>query len=203
MALFVKICGLTDRASIDAAVDAGADAIGFVFAESPRRISAVQAAKLADDLPEDLIRVAVMHHPVLADWQQVAEVFCPDWLQTDFDDFSTLPIGSSVHRLPVFRDTPSMDEGELAGQEIVLFEAASSGRGSRADWNRARRLADATSVILAGGLNPENVVAAIEQARPFGVDVSSGVESSPGVKDPARITAFVKAAREWEHRHAG
>jgi len=203
MALFVKICGLTDRPSIDAAVTAGANAIGFVFAESPRRVSAGRAAELADGLPGHVIRVAVMHHPSLSEWQEVAEVFRPDWLQTDFEDFSMLDPEPSVRRLPVFRDTRSLDEEQLAMQEIVLFEASTSGGGNRADWDRARRLAARTSVILAGGLNPGNVVEAIKQATPFGVDVSSGVESSRGVKDSARIAAFLRAAREMEQMHAG
>ena len=78
---------------------------------------------------------------------------------------------------------------------MVLFEAARSGQGERADWERAAALAARTHLILAGGLTPENVGEAIRRVRPFGVDVSSGVESAPGVKDPARIAAFVAAAR--------
>jgi phosphoribosylanthranilate isomerase len=203
MPLFVKICGLTDRQSIEAAVAAGADAIGFVFAESPRRVTASRAAQLADGIPGNVIRVAVMHHPDPLEWQEVAEIFRPDWLQTDFQDFAGLDPDPAVRRLPVFRDTPLLDDENLAAQELVLFEAASSGQGNLADWGRARRLAATTSLILAGGLSPDNVAEAIKQVKPFGVDVSSGVERIRGVKDPARIAAFVKAARQLEHVHAG
>ena len=90
--MFVKICGMTSEEAIHAAVTAGADAIGFVFAESPRRIAPDKAAQLCRDLPEDLVRVAVMQHPSAEEWQEVREQFTPDWLQTDAEDFPALDL---------------------------------------------------------------------------------------------------------------
>ena len=106
---------------------------------------------------------------------------------------------AAVRPLPVFRDTPDLDEEAVVAAGLVLFEAAESGRGTRPDWQRAARLARRCRLVLAGGLDPDNVAEAIRTVRPFGVDVSSGVERARGVKDPARIAAFVAAARAAAH----
>ena len=89
--MFVKICGLTSETAVEAAVTAGADAIGFVFAESAREVSPERARELCRDVPEGTIRVAVMHHPSPARYRQVVETFGPDWVQTDAEDFDSLP----------------------------------------------------------------------------------------------------------------
>ena len=202
MSLLVKICGLRSPDAVAAAVDAGADALGFVFAESPRRVTPAEAARLCDGLPGGVLRVAVMRHPQAEEWQAVQSGFRPDWLQTDAGDFDALGLDASVRPMPVYRDTPELDEREAARVPQLLFEAADSGRGQKPDWQRAARLAQSTRLMLAGGLDPDNVAAAIAAVRPWGVDVSSGVESSRGVKDSARIAAFVAAARAMEQEYA-
>ena len=101
-------------------------------------------------------------------------------------------------RLSVYRDTPLLDEAAVPADSPVLFEAAASGEGTRADWPRAAVLARGRQLILAGGLTPDNVGEAIATVRPWGVDVSSGVESKRGVKDPGLIAAFIQAVREAE-----
>ncbi|MFW2404614.1 MAG: phosphoribosylanthranilate isomerase [Gammaproteobacteria bacterium] len=199
MTICVKICGLTTETDVAAAVEAGADAVGFVFAESPRRVTVERAVALTRNLPASIVRVAVMRHPTPADWQEVASGFSPDWLQTDVADFARIDCGAGVTRMPVYRDAPGVDRDQIAGEQQVLFEAANSGAGERADWDRAARLAKTTRLMLAGGLDPNNVAAAIRQVRPWGVDVSSGVEKRRGVKDPNRIAAFVNAVRELEN----
>ena len=88
--MFVKICGITTRAAMDAAAEAGADAVGFVFAPSPREIEPERAAALCADLPRSMVRIAVMRHPTRALWRRVADAFAPDWLQTDAEDFEAL-----------------------------------------------------------------------------------------------------------------
>ena len=88
--MFIKICGLTSKESVDAAVQAGADALGFVFAKSPRFITPARAAQLCREVPQDTMRVAVMRHPTRAQWEHVKKEFWPDWLQTDADDFDAL-----------------------------------------------------------------------------------------------------------------
>lgn len=102
MRVFVKICGLSTPRAVAAAVEAGADAVGFVFAESPRRVTPKRARQLCEGLSPVVIRVAVMRHPAGAEWQAVAEGFEPDWLQTDARDFAGLDVAERFGRLPVY-----------------------------------------------------------------------------------------------------
>jgi phosphoribosylanthranilate isomerase len=196
--MFVKICGLTDRAGIDAAVESGADAVGFVFAESVREIDPDRAQALCSDLPPAIVRVAVMHHPTPERVEDVIERFGPDWIQTDARDFDGLDVPATIARLPVYRDGETPPAGELPAR--LLFEGRVSGSGSTADWDEARRLAGSAELILAGGLDADNVSAAIEYVKPFGVDVSSGVEHTRGRKDPRRIREFVARVRALERQ---
>ena len=198
MTTFVKICGLSTEADVDAAIAAGADALGFVFAESPRRVSVEQAVALTRDLPASIVRVAVMRHPTQSEWDEVATGFRPDWLQTDVADIDGLIVPHAVQCMPVCRDTPQLDTDEAGRKPRILFEAANSGAGQQPDWDTAAKLAGQTKLMLAGGLDPDNVVAAIARVCPWGVDVSSGVESRRGVKDPNKIAAFVTAVRTLE-----
>lgn len=192
MTLWVKVCGLTTSAAVEAAVDAGVDAVGFVFAESKRKVTPQLAAELARGVPEHIARVAVMLHPSQRALDEVWSQFRPDVLQTDIEDLESLRIPNGLEVVPVVR----------AGRELprelprrLLFEGPVSGTGATIDWSAAAQLASRTQLILAGGLKPTNVAAAIAAARPFGVDVSSGVEAEPGLKDPARIYEFVRNAR--------
>lgn len=196
--MIVKICGVRSAMVAGAAAEAGADAIGFVFAESPRRVSIEQARRIARGLPRGVVRVAVMHHPTQAEWDEVIDGFRPDWLQTDAADFLRLGVCPDVMPLPVFRDNPVLDVRAVASAPQALFEAPTSGAGHMADWHRAAELARTTRLMLAGGLVPGNVAAAIRQVSPWGVDVSSGVESRRGRKDTAKIAAFIEAARMTE-----
>lgn len=190
--VWVKICGLTTPAAVSAAIEAGADAVGFVFAESKRKVTPRRAAELASDVPKHIVRVAVMLHPSQQQLDAVWSEFRPDVLQADFEDFSSLHVPEQLQVIPVLR----------AGRELpevlpprVLFEGLLSGAGATTDWSEAAKLASRTQLILAGGLKPTNVALAIATALPFGVDVSSGVEAEPGVKDPAKIYEFVRNAR--------
>ena len=193
--MLIKICGLRTPDDVAAAVAAGADALGFVFEPSPRRVSPEQAQALCGGLAAGVIRVAVMRHPTDAEWARVRDVFAPDWLQTDAGDFAVLG-RLDCEPLPVYRDNDP-PAGTWPG--CILFEGARSGHGERADWRSAARVAARTRVILAGGLDSGNVVEAIETVRPWGVDVSSGVERTRGVKDCRKITEFVACVRAAEN----
>jgi phosphoribosylanthranilate isomerase len=173
-------------------VDAGADAIGFVFAESKRRVTAEQAAEISQRVPKHVLKVAVLRHPAQSLVDEVCGVFQPDVLQTDAADLDTLRIPSGVSVLPVWRDgqRPSVLPARM------LYEGKLSGTGTTADWRAAHALALKTQLVLAGGLHAANVAEALTVVRPFGVDVSSGVESAPGVKDPHKIEEFIRAVRK-------
>jgi phosphoribosylanthranilate isomerase len=191
-ALFIKICGLTTPEAVEAALDAGVDAIGFVFAESKRQVTPKQANELAKPARGKAKCVAVTRHPNQRNVDEILSLFSPDVFQTDAEDFVTLTLPATVERCPVVRAGAGEPQPLPAR---VLFEGPVSGTGITADWNAARKLAQRTQLILAGGLSPENVAQAIAEVRPFGVDVSSGVEQSPGCKNPEKIARFVRSAR--------
>jgi phosphoribosylanthranilate isomerase len=196
--MFVKICGITSVAATDAAINAGADALGFVFADSPRRVSMETARELAGRVPAHIMRVAVMRHPTAALAMQVLETFEPDWVQTDAADLKAISLPVGCRALPVYRNGRIADRAPLPAR--LLFEGSASGAGSPADWTEAAELARNRELILAGGLTAENVAAAIATVRPWGVDVSSCVERSRGVKDEKRIAEFVARVRALENR---
>jgi phosphoribosylanthranilate isomerase len=195
MSILVKICGLTSPEGVCAAVDGGANAVGFVFAESVRKIDPRTAARLAAEIPPGVVKVAVMRHPSQTQVDEVIEHLQPEFLQTDAEDFDQISLAGPCRPLPVFRaGRPWPDR--LPG--LLLFEGPVSGSGEVADWRQARALAGRTRTVLAGGLRPGNVGEAIRAVRPYGVDVSSGVESVPGVKTPSLIREFIGAVREAE-----
>jgi phosphoribosylanthranilate isomerase len=195
-ALWIKICGLRTPEAIAAAAEAGADAVGFVFhAASPRNVSIEQARALQRAVPTGVERVAVFLHPSQALVDEVLAAVEPDWLQTDASDLVGLRLPSGQRVLPVLRTGAG---SPAAVPTRCLLESGRSGAGERADWSEAARLARLTEVVLAGGLDPRNVGDALHAVRPFGVDVSSGVERERGVKDEDRIREFIRAARAAE-----
>ena len=190
MTVFVKICGITTPDAAHAAAESGADAVGFVFAESPRRLTPGRASELAAELPEDIEKVAVFRRPSLDEVRFVLDRFDADTVQADRPNLD----GLTGHKtLPVVRQA----EPGLVGQRI-LFDSVHSGTGTRSDWASASILSQTSLLILAGGLNPNNVGQAIREVTPYGVDVSSGVESREGVKDPVLVREFVVEARRVE-----
>ena len=191
--MFVKICGLKSPEAVEAALEAGADALGFVFAESPREVTPEQAKALCAAVPPNVKRVAVMKHPHKEQWERVLSIFEPDWLQSDAEDFRWIKLPPSCVALPVYRDSNAPADSDLPDR--LLFEGTHSGSGRVADWDEAAGLARVVEVILAGGLTAKNVADAVNFVRPWGVDVSSGVERERGEKDPALIREFVARVR--------
>lgn len=197
----VKICGIRSREAAVAADRSGADAVGFVFADSPRRVTPEAAARLAAILSPSIARVAVFRHPTEQEITEVLDAFPADFIQVEPGTaaFSATGAEAGPRLLPVLHDDPGlMDQLSSLGSALtggVLLEAPGrGGRGIRPDWSRAGRVAERVPLVLAGGLTPENVTQAIHQVRPAAVDVSSGVESSPGHKDPRLIREFVRIA---------
>jgi phosphoribosylanthranilate isomerase len=200
--MLVKICGLSKAEHVRAAVAAGADAVGFVFARSVRRVEPSHAAAIASDVPDTVKKVAVMLHPTADEWQRVLREFSPDVLQTDAEDFAGLDVPESIECWPVYREGNVVPDTVFSlGNRVsgtFLYEGAKSGQGETVDWSRAAEIARQGNMILAGGLAAHNVAEAIATVRPFGVDVSSAVESAPGEKDSLLIEEFVMAARAAE-----
>ncbi len=185
----VKICGLCDAEAVDAAVDAGADAVGFVLVPSPRRVSVAMAVVLAARLPDHVVPFAV-----LRDASEAAGIDLPPTFRVQAAGAECLERG-----LPVLVDGPDLPEQAAAlaarGVTCALVDGPSPGSGRAPHPHHVHAASRHLDVVLAGGLAPETVGRAIQTFRPAGVDVSSGVERSRGVKDPIRIHAFVRAAR--------
>jgi phosphoribosylanthranilate isomerase len=190
--MWIKICGMTTPAAVEAALEAQVDAIGFVLASSIRELTPAMAATLARPARGRVRCVAVMQHPTQAAVDEVLRTFAPDLLQSDAGDFARLRLPAALDTLAVVREGAALPVPLPAR---MVFEGPSSGRGRVSDWSIAAALAPHTELVLAGGLSEANVAAAIAQVHPFGVDVSSGVEQSPGVKSPAAIARFVAAVR--------
>ena len=194
MSVLVKVCGLREKHHVDDAVEAGADALGFVFAESPRQVTPALARSISEHVPAQVKRVAVMLHPGNDEWLAVLEEFAPDVLQTDSRDFDSLEVPATVERWPVYREGNAAPDSD----STYVYEGPKSGHGETVDWSVAAELARRGNMVLAGGLNPDNVAKALRTVRPFGVDASSGLESAPGQKDSHLITEFISAARAAE-----
>ena len=197
--MLIKIEGITTEADALLAVALGADALGFVFAPSPRQVTAQAVRRIVERVPPEILTVGVFRDEAPA---RVVEVVNGIGLKA-----AQLHGGETVadtrwvaERVPLtIRAFPAGDPGirriDDYGAELVLVDAESPGSGEVFDWRLAEGVVDPSRLIVAGGLRPENVADAVRHLRPFGVDVATGVESSPGRKDPVRLRAFVAAAR--------
>jgi phosphoribosylanthranilate isomerase len=202
MTLFVKICGITALDDALACADAGADAVGFNFwARSRRFVPIVEAAAIAKRLPPELRTVGVFVDP---DAEEVERAFASgaiDLAQLHGDEppeFCARFAGRYIKALRL-RDEATLARLGDYDCDLVLVDADTpgyGGSGQRADVTLAERAARARRVILAGGLTPENVAAAVQAVRPYGVDVAGGVEREPGVKDWMKVAAFVAQAKQ-------
>jgi phosphoribosylanthranilate isomerase len=201
----VKICGITSPEDGAMAARAGADAVGLVFwSRSPRRVSLAAAREIGRALPPFVLRVGVFVDAAPTELIAAAEAARLDVLQLHGDeppeDFAGLP----RRGIKALRVGPGFDveqalryEGRASGLLLdTRSGSAPGGTGETFDWSLAQGLRPRVSyLILAGGLTPENVGAAISQMKPDAVDVSSGVESAPGRKDPEKVRAFIEAVR--------
>jgi phosphoribosylanthranilate isomerase len=191
--MWIKICGMTTPAAVSAALAAGVDAIGFVFADSVRRVTPEFACELAAAARGRVRCVAVTRQATQQELDFMLATFAPDVLQADAHDLNGMRLPSQLSVLSVVR-AGTQPPKPLPAR--VLFEGPMSGTGLACDWEAARALARRTELVLAGGLTARNVAAAISAVQPFGVDVSSGVEERRGIKSPRQIARFVEAARQ-------
>jgi phosphoribosylanthranilate isomerase len=197
--MFVKVCGLSTPESVREAAEAGADAVGFVLTASPRVVSPHQVTELVKAVPEGVSAIGVFRAEPASDAVAIARAAGLGWIQLHGqrtpDDIKTAhDAGMKVIRAVTMGDAP--DAFADWGEELLLIDAAVPGSGEAWDYGsvRARGL-EGRQWLLAGGLDAANVAQAARDAGAWGVDVSSGVEQSRGVKDLAKIRAFVTAAK--------
>lgn len=208
----IKICGLTRPEDALVAVEAGADAIGVVLAPSKRRLSLDDAARVFAVVPPPVARVGVF---VDATCEEIAEAVSRLGLsavQLHGGESASDCLEAAAPAIKAFRVRPGDDLGRFAAlyrdrAAALLFdtydERAMGGTGATFDWSLATALPTGTRWFLAGGLTPDNVAAAVRVARPFAVDVSSGVEDAPGIKNAEKIRAFVSAVRRADEEVYG
>jgi indole-3-glycerol phosphate synthase/phosphoribosylanthranilate isomerase/anthranilate synthase/indole-3-glycerol phosphate synthase/phosphoribosylanthranilate isomerase len=196
----VKICGITRVEDALHAAACGADAIGFVFwPNSPRYISPERAREVARALPDDIVTVGVFVDEPPDGLRRTAELVELDVVQINGDAPRAIFDGLATAVWKVITLATASEAIDQWRDELLLLDAHDpvrrGGTGRVVDWTQAAAIARRRRLVLAGGLSPANVAGAIEQVDPFGVDVSSGVESSPGIKDPAKVTEFLANAR--------
>lgn len=200
----IKICGITSPDAAWCAVEAGADALGFVFAPaSPRFIEPEDAWEIASALPPFITTVGLFVNPTLETLDEAREIFPFDIIQLHGNEPEPLVRDAGPDVIKAIRFDPATIESELLRWSRIteitalLIDGSSGGQGTTFDWNALTQVADSSDhpLIIAGGLDQQNVAQAVRTVRPYAVDVSSGVESEPGVKDPRKIADFCTAVR--------
>jgi phosphoribosylanthranilate isomerase len=198
--MFVKICGITREADADVAVACGASAIGFIFwPKSPRYVEPEHAGAIVRSLPPFVTPVGVFVNETAAHVNAVADAVGLGAVQLHGDE---TPDMAAALRRPVVKALARIDAATVAAwpdRVRLLIDADDparrGGTGARADWDAAANLARSRPILLAGGITPANVVEAVARVRPFGIDVSSGVEDAPGLKNADRIRDLFEALR--------
>jgi len=197
--VFIKICGITTEEDALLAVAMGADALGFVFAPSPRQVAVGHVHDVVRRLPPEVLTLGVFRDDAP---ERVVDVVLAAGLggaqlhgheTPEQARFVRSRIGFVVQAFPA--GSPELARADEWGADAILVDSPTPGSGQVFDWSLAEGAPSGRRVILAGGLDPDNVAAAIERVRPWGVDVSTGVEASPGHKDPRKLRAFIAAAR--------
>ncbi|HVB91034.1 MAG TPA: phosphoribosylanthranilate isomerase [Acidimicrobiales bacterium] len=197
--LFVKICGITSEADALLSISLGADAVGFIFAPSPRQVAVQLAGDVAKRLPPEILTVGVFRDE--APQRVVEAVHTAGLGAAQLHGHESAQETQWIRaRLPmVIKAFPAGDRTigrfEEFGADFLLVDGENPGSGKVFDWRLAEGVADPHRLIVSGGLRPDNVAEAVAHLRPAGVDVSTGVESSPGRKDPLLLREFIVNAR--------
>ena len=207
---FVKFCGCMNPSDVEASVEAGADAVGLVFAPSPRRVDERMASEIARNFPPGIKPIAVFANP---DYEQIAfvrSIFDDPYVQLsgrESPGFVSWVGPRAIKTLHVeVKGEPEdriVKRGKRFGSALLLLDTRArkmlGGTGKPFAWWSVKALARERPIIVAGGLTPENVASCVREVRPFGVDVRSGIETN-GRKDPHRMREFVRAVRDADAR---
>lgn len=197
--MFVKICGITNEDDALLAVAMGADAVGFVFAPSPRQVAAKLVYDITRRLPPEILTVGVFRDDLP---DRIFDVVARSGVKAvqlhGHESASTVAAVSEGVRWVIKAVSAGSREARVANQfgtDLILVDAPQPGSGRVFDWRLTDEIPSGVRMILAGGLTVENVASAIEYVKPWGVDVSSGVESEPGKKDALKLKRFIANAR--------
>jgi len=200
--VFVKVCGVTNEEDALLAVAMGADAVGFVFAPSRRQVAPQRAAEIVRRLPAEIVTVGVFRDESR---ERVVETAHRARLRAVQLHGHESPADTHwIHQrvsliIKAFAaGDPQLDHADEYAADAFLIDSAAPGSGEVFDWSLAEGAPSNRRIILAGGLTPENVADAVRVVRPWGVDVSTGVEAGPGRKDARKMRAFVEAAKAAE-----
>jgi phosphoribosylanthranilate isomerase len=197
--MFVKICGITNEDDALLAVAMGADAVGFIFAPSTRQVAAQQVYDITRRLPPEILTVGVFRdeHP-----QRVIDTVNRSGVKAaQLHGHETVGMVAEVAEQirwvikAVVAGSPDAKRVAEYATDLILVDAPTPGAGQVFDWSLVNDIPEGPRLILAGGLDPDNVAQAVERVRPWGVDVASGVERAPGRKDPLKLKAFIERAR--------
>ena len=198
----IKICGTTNLDDALIAVEAGADALGFIFVpNTPRYLHPDEAAKIIEELPPFITTVGLFVNAEQKEIDTIANNCSLDAIQLHGEEPPELCVTLNRRVVKAFRVKDESSLSRLRDYHVRAYlldtyvKGTMGGTGKVFDWNLAVKAKQYGRIILAGGLNPHNIASAILRVRPYGVDVSSGVEASPGRKDPAKVKAFIGAVR--------
>jgi phosphoribosylanthranilate isomerase len=197
--LFVKICGLTNEDDALLAVALGADAVGFVFAPSPRQVAPQRVFDITRRLPPEILTVGVFRDELPKRVIEVVKAAGVRAAQLHGHESPEVTRAVKEHVRFVIQAFPAgsdaLRRADDHGADVIMIDSATPGSGTVFDWGLVDDAPQDAKILLAGGLTPENVATAIYRVEPWGVDVSSGVEAEPGKKDPLKLRAFIEAAR--------
>ncbi len=202
--VLVKVCGITNPNDARVAAEADADAIGLIFAPSPRRIGLDQAQSISATLPEEVMKVGVFVNASPEEVLSISQTVGLDYAQLHGDEGPDVVAAVRDSGVPVIkalrvRDADSLEGFEQYGADLYLLDAysekARGGTGESFDWSLAKTLIGRDNIVVSGGLNPENVAEAVRAFEPFGVDASSSLEDSPGEKNDELVRRYISAAK--------
>lgn len=204
--MWIKICWITRLEDAISAARFGADAIGFVFAESPRKVSPDEAREISMEAPKGVSRVGVFVDYPPQEVSRIAEYCRLDMVQlhgSEDREYSSGLGRTVIKAIRVDGTTDILRAADYPCHALLLDGYDQKNDGGGFDWRQVRLLPSSVKVIVAGGLDPENVKGAIELTNPYGVDVSRGVESAPGIKDPVLMYRFIESARVVDYKVNG
>ncbi len=201
---WIKICGITNLEDALRAISCGADALGFIFAPSPRKIDPLRVQEIVHHLPPGVLKVGVFVNEDLRVVEQIAGKCDLDFLQLHGEESpeycrrAPLPVVKGIR----IKDRESLQVAERYPMTFLLLDSwapdRAGGTGKTFAWEIAREIRQKRNFILSGGLSAENVAGAIQQLHPMGVDANSGIEKKPGVKDPEKLAHFIRKVRETD-----